>query len=103
MGSDGYMKKIRKPIIHSLNKDETAIHEFPVYEKIKDRKNILLLGDSPGDPGMSDGFDAENILKVGFLNEKAEENLEHYKKLYDIVILNDPPFDYVVELLKEIV
>lgn len=100
---DGYMIKARKPIIHSLNKDETAIHEFPVvYEQIKDRKNILLLGDGPGDPGMSDGFDAENVLKVGFLNEKAEENLEHYKKLYDIVILGDPPFDYIIGLVKEI-
>jgi 5'-nucleotidase len=63
----------------------------------------LLLGDSPGDAGMSDGFDAENILKIGFLNEKAEENLEHYKKLYDVVLLNDPPFDFIVELLKEII
>lgn len=79
---NGYLLKVNKPIIHALNKDKTAIHQFPVYEKIKDRKNILLLGDSPGDAGMSEGFDAENIVKVGFLNEKAEENLKHYKSLY---------------------
>jgi len=70
---------------------------------IKNRKNILLLGDHAGDAGMSDGFDAENIIKVGFLNEKVEENLEHYKKLFDVVLLDDPPFDFVVELIKDII
>lgn len=100
---NGFMKKAKRPIIHALNKDETAIHQFPVYEIIKERKNILLFGDSPGDAGMSDGFDAENIIKVGFLNEKAEENLKHYKEIYDVVILGDPSFEYVFGLLKEIV
>ncbi|MDD5489465.1 MAG: hypothetical protein PHP25_02190 [Candidatus Moranbacteria bacterium] len=100
---EGYIIKVRKPIIHSLNKDETAIQEFPVYEKIRERKNILLLGDNPGDPGMSEGFDAENVIKIGFLNEKVEENLKHYEEVFDVVLLNDPPFDFVVELLKEIV
>jgi HAD superfamily hydrolase (TIGR01544 family) len=100
--SVGYLKKIKEPIIHALNKDETAIQKFPVFEKIKNRKNILLLGDSPGDTGMSDGFYADNVLKVGFLNEKVEENLDHYKKFFDVVLLNDPPFDYAVGLLKEI-
>ncbi|HBB36456.1 MAG: hypothetical protein UX02_C0004G0083 [Candidatus Moranbacteria bacterium GW2011_GWC1_45_18] len=101
--AEGYMVGANEPIIHSLNKDETAIQQFPVYEEIKKRKNVLLLGDGTGDAGMSDGFDAENVLKIGFLNEKAEENLKHYTKLYDVVLLNDPPFDYIVELLKEIV
>ena len=35
----------KQPIIHSCNKDETIVHKLPIYEKIKDRKNILLLGD----------------------------------------------------------
>jgi hypothetical protein len=100
---EGYMKKAKEPIIHVFNKDETAIQQFPVYERIKSRKNILLLGDGPGDAGMSDGFDAEEILKIGFLNEKVKENLKHYKKLYDVVLLGDPPFDFVVELSKEII
>jgi cytosolic 5'-nucleotidase 3 len=99
---NGYMKKAKEPIIHSYNKDETAIHEFPAYEKIKNRRNIILLGDHPGDAGMSDGFNAENILKIGFLNEKVEENLEHYKVIFDVVLLGDPPFDYIFGLLKEI-
>ena len=55
---------IREPIIHSFNKDETVVKHFPIYEDIKDRKNVLLLGDSLGDAGMADGFAYENILKI---------------------------------------
>ena len=67
---------INQPIIHSMNKDETSLKEIkPVYEKIKDRKNVLLLGDSIGDIGMIEGFDYKNLLKVGFLNEEVEKNL----------------------------
>ncbi len=36
---------VREPIIHSFNKDETVVKNFPIYEDIKERKNILLLGD----------------------------------------------------------
>jgi 5'-nucleotidase len=36
---------VREPIIHSFNKDETVVKKFPIYEEIKDRKNIVLLGD----------------------------------------------------------
>jgi len=101
--ADGFMKRANEPIIHSYNKDETAIHEFPAYERIKNRKNILLLGDHPGDAGMSKGFDFENVIKIGFLNERVDENMNHYKELFDVVLLNDPPFDFIGELLKEIV
>lgn len=55
---------IREPVIHSFNKDETVLKDFPVYEEIKDRKNILLLGDSLGDVGMANGIDYDNILKI---------------------------------------
>jgi HAD superfamily hydrolase (TIGR01544 family) len=99
----GFMKKAREPFIHSYNKDETAIHEFPAYEKIKSRKNILLLGDHPGDAGMSEGFDVGNIIKIGFLNERVKENLDHYKEIFDVVFLNDPPFEFPLELIKEII
>lgn len=34
---------------------------------VKDRTNILLLGDGLGDLGMSDGVSFENRIAVGFL------------------------------------
>jgi len=94
---------INQPIIHSMNKDETSLKEIkPVYEKIKDRKNVLLLGDSIGDIGMIEGFDYKNLLKVGFLNEEVEKNLNLYKENFDIVITNDGDFDFVNDLVGEL-
>jgi len=85
-----------------MNKDETVLHKFQFFNKIKDRKNIILLGDSLGDPDMVKGFGYENIIKVGFLNEKVKESLQKYSELYDVLILNDGNFDYINSLLKQI-
>jgi len=93
---------VKEPIIHAMNKDETAIQGFPAFEKIKDRKNVLLLGDSLGDVGMVSGFEYENLIKVGFLNEEVDESLEEYQKNYDVIILNDSSLDFVNELLRGI-
>jgi len=95
---------IKKPIIHSMNKDETMVKDFPsVYKTVKDRKNVLLLGDNLEDIDMIKGFDYDRILKIGFLNKNVKESLKYYKKAYDVVILNDSGMAYVNKLLKEIV
>ena len=86
-----------------MNKDETAIQDFPVFEIIKNRKNVLLLGDGLGDAGMIDGFDYNNLIKIGFLNEKIEENLPSFKKVYDILALNDSSMDFVNTLLNSLI
>ncbi len=93
---------VKQPIIHIMNKRETAIQDYPVFDVIKSRKNILLLGDSLDDTRMIEGFDYDNLIKIGFLNENIEENIEHYKQNYDVVILNDSTMDYINELLKEL-
>ncbi len=93
---------VKKPIIHIFNKNETILKDFSFYPKIETRKNVLLLGDSLGDIGMIEGFDYDYLIKIGFLNEDIKENLEQYKKAYDILILNDSSMDYVNLSLKEI-
>ncbi|MBW6461677.1 MAG: hypothetical protein K0B07_01360 [DPANN group archaeon] len=99
---DGNAIGVKEPIIHVANKDETAIKKTPVYDLIKSRKNVILLGDSPDDIKMVSGFNYDNIIKVGFLNENQKNNLELYKKMFDIVILNDSGMDAVNNLLKDI-
>ena len=37
------------------------------YASVKNRTNVLLLGDHIGDLGMSDGLEYENRISVGFL------------------------------------
>jgi 5'-nucleotidase len=100
--SKGRAIKIREPIIHTFNKDETSIKGFPVYDEIKNRKNVILLGDEIGDIGMVDGFEYNKLIKIGFLNEDVDKNLNLYKKNFDVIILNDGNMDYVNKLLGEI-
>jgi len=99
---EGYMTGVKEPIIHSMNKDETSVKDSSAFKFIQNRKNVLLLGDSLGDPDMIKGFSCNNLLKIGFLNERVEESLDSYKKIYDIVILNDGKMDYVNNILKEV-
>ena len=94
---------IIEPIIHVFNKGEIALKGLPIMKELKDRKNIILLGDSLGDLNMTEGFNYKKIIKIGFLNYQDEENLNDYKKVYDVVILNDGNMSYVNGLLKKII
>ena len=50
---------------------------------------------------MVEGFDYENILKIGFYND-SDEDLKAFKKMYDVLILSDGNFDYVNDVLRQI-
>lgn len=91
---------VKKPIVHSMNKDETTIENLEIYEELKKRKNVLLLGDGLGDKGMIKGFDYENLISVAFLNENIEKNLEKFNESFDVVLLGDGDFNFVNELVK---
>lgn len=98
----GYAIDYVKPHIHTFNKNETVIKESSFYPKIINRKNVILLGDSLGDVKMVEGFEYDNLLKIGFLNFHVEKDLEEYKKHYDVIITNDSSMEFVYDLLKEI-
>jgi len=93
---------VKEPVIHSLNKDETMVKNFPFYKKIKNRKNVILLGDSPEDVGMIEGFAYKNLIKIGFLNEDVNKNLKLYKKVFDVLILNDSSLYFIKSLIKKL-
>lgn len=98
---DGSAVSVREPIIHSLNKDETILSEIPeAFKAVQNRKNVILLGDGLGDVGMIEGFDYDNLLKIGFYNEPDEKNLENYKNNFDVVLTSDADFDYVNKLVQ---
>lgn len=99
----GNMSRVIRPIIHSMNKDETVVKNFPeIYEKIKERKNVLILGNSPGDLDMITGFDYGTLLKIGFLNEDVEDRIGKCKEKWDVVITNDSDANYVKDFVKKI-
>lgn len=59
-------------VIHSFNKNETALIGSATQKRSEHRTNVLLLGDSLGDADMSNGCPAgANILKIGFLWDKV--------------------------------
>jgi 5'-nucleotidase len=93
---------VKEPIIHTFNKDYNTVKKFDFYDKVKNRKNIILLGDSLGDAEMINGFDYNNIIKIGFLNESSKGELANFKNNYDIVVLNDGSMDSIVESFKEV-
>jgi 5'-nucleotidase len=86
-----------KKIVHVFNKSEMEV-KIP---GVLDRKNVLLLGDSTGDIGMVEGFEYENLIAIGFLNENVKENLDTFKEMYDVVLLGDGNFDFINDFLKE--
>jgi len=94
---------VKQPIIHGYNKDETTISRLPFFKKIKSRTNVILLGNSPADVGMVKGFKYQNLLKIGFLNEKVKKNLKEYKIYFDVIITNDGPINFVNKLLNKFI
>lgn len=101
----GKFTGIAEPIIHSLNKYEIILKDFPIFKEVENRTNVLLLGDQTDDVGMITGFPYQTLLKIGFLNEKPgeedPERQEKYIQNYDIVLTGDPGLEYINELLKE--
>ena len=77
--------------------------DFPIFDKIEDKKNVILIGDKIEDIDMIQGFDYSNIIKIGFLNNKVEEKLTAYKDNFDVVLINDTDMDYASRLVKRIV
>jgi 5'-nucleotidase len=116
---NGRAIRVKEPLIHSLNKNEISIKNLKIYKELLKRKNVLLFGDILEDIDMIEGFEYDNLIKVGFLNEinpfkkgltqnqdfkkDFEENLEKFKENYDVVILNDGSFEFVNELVGELI
>lgn len=87
------------PIIHSLNKQESVLHE-PQYSHIhrilEDKTNFIVIGDGLSDADMIDKRDDRTILKVGLCNDKVKEKLSDYQSTFDIVITHDQWFEELV-------
>ncbi len=99
---DGNAIRHKEPLIHSLNKSEIVLEGTPIIHMVRDRKNVILLGDSLDDTGMIEGFEYDNLIKIGFMNFK-EDSLENYKYNYDVVITNDSSMDFVNSLMRQVI
>nr|XP_055076059.1 cytosolic 5'-nucleotidase 3-like [Misgurnus anguillicaudatus] len=86
----GVLRAFKGELIHIYNKREGALLNSGHFQELHSRSNVLLLGDSLGDLNMADGVtDLQNILKIGYLNDKADERRQSYLDAYDIVLEKD--------------
>jgi len=98
----GELKGTQGKFIHTFNKNEYEIKDTKYYQEIQQRKNVILLGDSLGDLGMTEGIEHDTILKIGFLNYDNDESLQVYKEKFDILILHDGTLDKVNEIIESL-
>ncbi len=93
----------KDPIITTTNKYLAVNEHISRFNYLNGKKkNIILLGDNYEDENMANSFLHEDIIKIGFLNEKIDERLDDYKRVFDVVILNDGNMDYPNSLLKDL-
>uniref|UniRef100_A0A8C3V115 5'-nucleotidase n=1 Tax=Catharus ustulatus TaxID=91951 RepID=A0A8C3V115_CATUS len=100
---DGVLTHFKGPLIHTYNKNNSVLQGTGYFQQLSTRTSIILLGDSIGDLTMADGVPSvENILKIGFLNDKVEERRGKYLDSYDIVLESDETLDVVNGILRYI-
>ncbi|XP_050790609.1 7-methylguanosine phosphate-specific 5'-nucleotidase isoform X1 [Gopherus flavomarginatus] len=96
----GVLRRFKEPLIHTYNKNNTVLEKAEHFQLLSSRTNIILLGDSLGDLSMADGVpNVENVLTVGFLNDKVDERRGKYRDAYDIVLEKDETLDVVNGIL----
>ncbi|CAG9792191.1 unnamed protein product [Diatraea saccharalis] len=101
MGDDDKIIGIKGEVIHTLNKNETAIKNTEYYEMVKERTNVILMGDNIGDASMAEGMEhCDVVIKIGFLSNNVEANLPNYLNKFDIVLTNEHTMDVVNAILK---
>jgi 5'-nucleotidase len=101
-GLFGKVTGVKDPVIHSLNKYEIVVRDYPIFKEVKNRKNVLLMGDGIDDVGMITGFEYDNLLKIGFLNDNVERDLEKFSSTFDAVITKDNGMEFVNETLGKV-
>ncbi|KAI5093088.1 cytosolic 5'-nucleotidase 3, partial [Silurus meridionalis] len=100
---NGVLKGFKGELIHVYNKHDGALRNTDYFKQLKDNSNIILLGDSLGDLNMADSVpNVENLLKIGFLNDKVEERLEKFLDSYDIVLVKDETLEVPNSILQKI-
>lgn len=101
---EGTIIGFKGELIHMYNKNHGHVNSSEYHQALKDKTNILLLGDSLGDLDMLAGNQQQDVvLRIGFLNSRIEERLPQYMNSFDIVLLDDQTMDVVNGILRKII
>ncbi len=100
--TDGIASGVENNIIHSFNKNEVSLPS-EVKEKIKNRENVILLGDQLNDLNMVDETKHNRVIKVGFMTSETEKYKSDFEKAFDILLEENEDYSDVLKtLFKEV-
>ncbi len=86
-------------VIHSFNKNEVSIPP-EILSEIKNRNNLIILGDNISDLNMISIEKRDRALKIGFLEEDEEVLLKEFLEKFDIVCTGNSSFNDIFEYLS---
>lgn len=87
---------VDKNIIHSFNKNEVSLPNN-ILEKIKNRNNVLLLGDQVSDLKMVDKSKHKSVITVGFLTPDSPK--DEIITNFDIICEETDTYNDLIKLL----
>lgn len=117
MDEAGCLVAFQQPIVHSANK--ALLVDRAAHVLHPERAAFIVVGDHIHDALMwyagkvtreaylicrySDSIPyAEVHLKVGLLNTNVSARLDEFKEVYDVIIVDDGPLDFLYDLILEI-
>lgn len=100
---NGNMIEYSDYLIHTLNKNIDKLADLKIKSSIEEKKYRIAIGDLIEDIQMIGQYEDEKSLKIGFLNENIEQNMDMYKSKFDIVLTEENSFFDIEKLLGEII
>ncbi len=96
----GQARDFHRPVIHSLNKDETLVRDYSdIFQAVRERVNVLLLGNNSGDLGMAGGFDHRRLLSIAFLDQEEKDRADNLGQVFNHVVV-EQGFEEVNAILQ---
>lgn len=99
---NGVCIAFQEPLIHCFNKSEFQLETTSYYQSIKNRANVILIGDSLGDLQMSQGVRHDLCLNIGLCNHDFDALEPRYTEAFDIVIMRDANVNPVLDILESL-
>ena len=90
----------KEPIITSYNKFDVITHDICKY--VEKGSNAIVMGDLLADLCITQSLELDTVISIGYYNTTLNEDLETFKKSYDVTILNDGDLSYATKLIEEI-
>ena len=91
---------IKNKMIHTSNKNEIKMQK-QIENIITMKEQIVLIGDTIEDVNIINNklYMGKKIIKIGFFNDKSDDNLIKYNQKFDIVFTNEGTFNDIMDIL----